>query len=123
MKKKKILVVDDEKNIRENLKEELTDYGYEVICADSGYKALEKIVTGKIDLLITDIAMPDMNGYELYNRTKEYNEDIPIIMMTGFGYDPDHIVVKTKKAGLNDVLFKPFTIEQLVALINKYLNK
>jgi FixJ family two-component response regulator len=63
--------------------------------------------------------MPDMDGYELYSRTKEFNEDLPIIMMTGFGYDPDHVVVKSRKAGLQDVIFKPFNIKKLTDKIKK----
>jgi len=117
----KILIVDDDKSITSYLKMELQECcsELEVICENSGYQALQHIMSGDIDLLLTDIAMPDMDGYELYARTKEFNENIPIIMMTGFGYDPDHVVVRSKEAGLQDVVFKPFNIQKLTEKIKK----
>ncbi len=117
----RILIVDDDITITEYLKMELEECcsELEVICENEGYLALNRIMSGGIELLLTDIAMPDMDGYELYSRAKEYNEDLPIIMMTGFGYDPDHVVVKSRKAGLQDVVFKPFDIKKLTDKIKK----
>lgn len=117
----KILIVDDDKSITNYLKIELQECcsELEVVCENEGYQALKRIMSGDIDLLLTDIAMPDMDGYELYARTKEINENIPIIMMTGFGYDPNHVVVKSKKAGLEDVIFKPFNMQKLTDKIRK----
>jgi len=119
----KILVVDDEKAVTDYVKMELEDccQDMEVICRNSGYEALNQIMQGDIALLITDIAMPDMDGYELYSRAKDYNKKLPIIMMTGFGYDPNHAVVKSRKEGLQDVIFKPFDSQKLFALIKKRL--
>jgi DNA-binding response OmpR family regulator len=118
---KRILVVDDEKNVTDYLKLELEESAddLEVITKNSGYEALNELMKGNIDLLLTDIAMPDMDGYELYSRARELKENLPIIMMTGFGYDPNHAVVKSKKAGLQDVIFKPFDINKLLDMINK----
>jgi len=123
--KKNILVVDDEIEVTDYLKLELEERcsDFIVICKNRGYEALKQVMKGDIDLLLTDIAMPDMDGYELYSRTKELKEDLPVIMMTGFGYDPNHVVVKSKKDGLHDVLFKPFNLERLITLINKRLNE
>ncbi|MDA3814586.1 MAG: response regulator [Candidatus Cloacimonetes bacterium] len=117
----RILIVDDDVSITDYLKMELEECcsELEVICENEGYLALKRIMAGGIDLLLTDIAMPDMDGYELYSRAKEFNEDLPIIMMTGFGYDPDHIVVKSREAGLQDVVFKPFDIQKLTDKIRK----
>ncbi len=117
----KILVVDDEIDVTDYLKMELEDAcsKLEIVCKNSGYDALEVIQNGKIDLLITDIAMPDMDGYELFSRARELIEDLPIIMMTGFGYDPNHAVVKSKKDGLKDVIFKPFDIDKLLKKIQE----
>ena len=122
---KRILVVDDEKEVTEYLKLELEEccLDWRVICKNSGYEALQQIMEGNIDLLLTDIAMPDMDGYELYARTKELNDEIPIIMMTGFGYDPNHAVVKSRKAGLQDVIFKPFDIQKLFEMIRKKIRE
>lgn len=119
MRKLKILVVDDEIEVTDYLKWEIEDAcsDFEVICKNTGYEGLKRVLQGDINLLLTDIAMPDMDGYELYSRTKEVNEKMPIIMMTGFGYDPNHAVVKSRQAGLNDVVFKPFDIKRLITMI------
>jgi DNA-binding NtrC family response regulator len=117
----KILVVDDEVSMTEFLKEELKNccQDVEVITKNQGYEALNRIMQGDIDLLLTDIAMPDMDGYELFKRVKDYDSNIPIIMMTGFGYDPNHAIVKSRQEGLQDVIFKPFDVQQLFSLIKK----
>jgi len=119
----KILVTDDEQEILDLLRGELSDAdkNFEVLTAGSGYQSLSYLQTEQIGLLITDIAMPDMDGYELYKRAKEIRPNLPIIMMTGFGYDPNHTVVNAKKLGLKDVIFKPFELEKLLSLIYKAL--
>lgn len=115
----KIIITDDEPDILQLLNSELTDYdeNFEITLANSGYEALSFLQSEGYDMLITDIAMPDMDGFELYKRAKDIRPDIPIIMMTGFGYDPNHTVVNAKKAGLKDVIFKPFDICKLVSMI------
>ena len=87
-----------------------------------GLKALQKIMSGTVNLVLTDIAMPDMDGYELFWRVKDYDDKIPVIMMTGFGYDPNHVLVRAKVDGLKDVIFKPFDIEKLVAIMDRKLS-
>ena len=121
--KKNILIVDDEVDVTDYLKIELNDHceDFEIITKNSGYEALKVIFQGNVDLLLTDIAMPDMDGYELYSRAKECNDDLPIIMMTGFGYDPNHAVVKSRKAGLKNVIFKPFDIKKLISIMRTNL--
>ncbi|MCD4651036.1 MAG: response regulator [Candidatus Cloacimonetes bacterium] len=117
-----ILVVDDEVDVTELQKLDLEDEGFDVICENSGYDALKHIMEDKIDLLLTDIAMQDMDGYQLYAKVMELRDDVPVIMMTGFGYDPNHVVVKAKKDGLHDVVFKPFDTDKLVELIKTRLD-
>ena len=121
----RILIVDDDVSITNYLKLELEENlpELEIICENKGYLALNVIMSDGIDLLLTDIAMPDMDGYELYSRTKEFDENLPVIMMTGFGYDPDHIVVKSKQAGLHDVIFKPFDIKKLTKMIKDRIKR
>ncbi|HNX38381.1 MAG TPA: response regulator [Candidatus Cloacimonadota bacterium] len=118
-----ICIVDDEEDLVENLRIEIQELrpNWEVIGFHSGLDAIKEIMTGRIDLVLTDIAMPDMDGYELYWRIKDYNEDLPVIMMTGFGYDPNHVLVRAKVDGLKDILYKPFETERLVDLIEKRL--
>lgn len=124
MKTKKIIcIVDDEEDLVENLKIELEAIrpDWKIITFNEGMKAIQEIVKGNVDLVVTDIAMPDMDGYELFWRIKDYNEKIPVIMMTGFGYDPNHVLVRAKVDGLKDVLYKPFETEKLVELIESHL--
>lgn len=122
---KKILAVDDDHKILSVLKKELEANlsDVEVIAVDGGLEALKHILTGTVDLLITDIAMPDMDGYELYLRAKEQNEKLPVIMITGFGYDPRHTVVNARKAGLKEILFKPFDTDHLISLVKEHLEE
>lgn len=123
--KYKILIVDDEISVTKYLKQELEEIceDYFVICKNSGYGALKIVMQGEIDLVLTDIAMPDMDGYELYSRTIDYDNSLPVIMMTGFGYDPNHAVVKSKKHGLKDVIFKPFDINKLEQKIRNKISE
>ncbi len=124
MKTKKIIcIVDDEEDLVENLKIELEAIkpDWKILTFSEGMKAIQEIVKGNVDLVVTDIAMPDMDGYELFWRIKDYNEKIPVIMMTGFGYDPNHVLVRAKVDGLKDVLYKPFETEKLVELIESHL--
>ncbi len=120
-----ICIVDDEEELVENLKIEISDLrpDWEVHSFSDGLKALQKIMKGEVDVVITDIAMPDMDGYELFWRIKDYDDKIPVIMMTGFGYDPNHVLVRAKVDGLKDVIFKPFDVEKLVKLIDRKLEQ
>ena len=118
-----ICVVDDEEDLIVNLKLNLEDLRpeWKVLGYNNGLDALREIVTGHVDLVLTDIAMPDMDGYELYWRIKDHDPELPVIMMTGFGYDPNHVLVRAKVDGLKDVLFKPFETDKLVELIDSKL--
>ena len=122
---KVICIVDDEIELVKNLKIEIQGLRpeWELHTFSDGLKALQMIMSGKVDLVLTDIAMPDMDGYELFWRVKDYDEKIPVIMMTGFGYDPNHVLVRAKVDGLKDVIFKPFDVEKLVALIDRKIQK
>lgn len=122
---KVICIVDDEEELVKNLKIEIGSLRpiWEIHTFPDGMRAMQEIIKGHVDLVLTDIAMPDMDGYELFWRVKDYDENIPVIMMTGFGYDPNHVLVRAKVDGLKDVLFKPFDTEKLVDLIETRLKK
>ena len=100
---KKILIVDDEEHIRFLYSEELTDEGYEVITAESGYQLLERIEDEKPDLVVLDIKMVDYNGLDLLQdiRNKFYN--LPVILCTAYdtfkedmkSIAADHYVIKS----------------------------
>jgi CheY-like chemotaxis protein len=75
--------------------------------------------TGDYDALIADIRLPDIKGYELLVELKQFYGDPPLILMTGYGYDPCHTVPKAREEGLrtNAVLYKPFRLEQLLEIL------
>ncbi|HOD17172.1 MAG TPA: response regulator [Candidatus Cloacimonadota bacterium] len=120
---KKICLVDDEEDLTENLTHEIKALrpDWEVLTFQSGLDAIKEIMKGKIDIVVTDIAMPDMDGYELFWRIKDYDANLPVIMMTGFGYDPNHVLVRSKQDGLQEVLYKPFETSKLIEIIEKHL--
>lgn len=74
---------------------------------------------GRFDLLISDIKMPDKTGYEIFAAAKKVQPDLPVILMTGFGYDPHHSIVRASEEGLQCVLFKPFQAERLIEEVHK----
>jgi CheY-like chemotaxis protein len=85
MKNVKILVVDDEENIRLLFKEELEEEGYEVEVASNGYDALEKLKKSRFDVVIMDIKMPGMDGIQALNEIKNINKDQPVILCSAYG--------------------------------------
>jgi DNA-binding response OmpR family regulator len=70
---------------------------------------------------LVDIRLPDLNGYEIYHRLREIQPQTPIILMTGFGYDPTHSIVKARQEGLQTVLYKPFRTERLMEAVEQAL--
>ena len=71
------------------------------------------------DVIIADIRLPDVSGYELLLTLSEVIDDPPLILMTGFGYDPGHSIVKARQAGLKAVLYKPFRLDQLLETVEQ----
>ena len=102
-KKKKILIVDDEEHIRFLYAEELTEEGYDVITADSGYMLLEKIEDEKPDLVVLDIKMVDYNGLDILQDIRNKYYDMPVILCTAYdtfkedmkSIAADHYVIKS----------------------------
>ena len=78
---------------------------------------------GKFDLIVSDIKMPDQTGYEIFAAARKVMAGIPVILMTGFGYDPHHSIVRASQEGLSCVLFKPFQAERLIEEVHKALLK
>ncbi|OPX92586.1 MAG: Sporulation initiation phosphotransferase F [Syntrophorhabdus sp. PtaU1.Bin002] len=85
MKTMRLLVVDDEENIRFLFKEELEEEGYEVDLASSGLEALSKIKDSPYDLVVLDIKMPGMSGIQTLNEIKNINKDLPVILCSAYG--------------------------------------
>ncbi len=119
---KKLLVVDDESMIRETVHDVLDSYGCEVSAAENGDQAVELLRDQRFDLVLSDIKMPGRSGYEVFAAAKEADAATPVILMTGFGYDPNHSIVRARREGLAAVLFKPFKVDQLLGEIRAALH-
>src|SRR5690606_9200153 len=90
---KRVLVADDEPNIRRTIQEVLQKYGCKVEACKDGYEACAALEQEPFDLVISDIKMPYRNGYEIFAAAQRIREGLPVLLMTGFGYDPHHSIV------------------------------
>jgi CheY-like chemotaxis protein len=120
---KKILVVDADDAVRTAAHQSLDRYGCIVETAHNGDEALcmvRNLQKGeRYDVIIADVRLPDMSGYDVLLKLKEIMDPVPLVLMTGFGYDPGHSIVKARQAGLKAVLYKPFRLDQLLDTIEK----
>ncbi len=114
-----ILVADDEKNIREGLREALALDGYEVATAADGGEALEAVTRGDVDLLITDLKMPRLSGEELLKRVTAQFPTMPVIILTGHGTIES--AVQAMHDGAYDFLTKPVNLDRLSLLVKRAL--
>lgn len=110
----KILVVDDEEAIRQFLNVTLTSQGYEIVEAALGQEALSKANSLHPDLIILDLALPDINGMEIASRLRQWTQ-IPIIILSVRGSESDKVAALD--AGADDYLTKPFSAGELLARI------
>jgi len=116
---KRVLIADDEANIRTTIGDVLRRQGCECVLCKDGYEAVNMIEQQDLDLVLSDIKMPYRNGYEIFAAARRRHEGMPVILMTGFGYDPNHSIVRASQEGLSSVLFKPFKVEQLLEEVCK----
>lgn len=117
---KKILIADDEKNMRWILGKALTDEGFIVVEAADGQEALELFIDAEPDMIILDYRMPKMDGMEVLKRIKTINQKVPVIMITAHG--STDAAVEAMKLGAIDYISKPFDMEELKITIKKVLN-
>lgn len=118
---KKILVVDDNRDSRELVVKVLKNKGYEMIEANDGEEALEKAVAERPDLILMDIAIPKIDGYEVTRRLKSKEEfkDIPIVALTAHAMRGDR--EKALEAGCEGYISKPINVRELPEQISSYL--
>jgi PAS domain S-box-containing protein len=118
----RILVVDDDLGICQSLAELLRRQGAQVAIATSASDALALTAGQHFDLVLSDVVMPDMDGYDLYMELKERAPSIPVVLMTGYLYDRDHVIKRSKLAGLDaGILFKkPIDPERLKTIIRTH---
>ncbi len=114
----RILCIEDEAELREDIVEELSDAGYEMIDAANGREGYDAIVTHKPDLVLCDVNMPDMNGYELLTKLRESHEeydDVPFVFLSALADRKD--IIAGKKLGADDYLTKPVDFEMLLVTV------
>ena len=116
----KILVVDDEKTLVKGIKFNLENEGYEVECAYDGAAAVELAREGKLDLIILDLMMPEVDGLEACMRIREFS-NVPVIMLTAKSEDADKLM--GFECGADDYLTKPFNILELKARVRALLRR
>lgn len=116
-----ILVVDDDKNIRHFFEEALTTAGYNVFCAANGEEALDIMDREHIDLVVIDIMMPYMDGYELTSLLRETNSELPLLMVSAKQLPADR--KKGFKLGIDDYMTKPVDTEELHLHIKALLRR
>ena len=117
----RVLVVEDEEAIRTGLIDVLVFHGYEADSAATGPEGLEKALTGKFELILLDIMLPGMDGYEICDRIRAVDRNQPIIMLTAKTSDDE--IIQGLKLGADDYVAKPFSIQQLVLRIEAVLRR
>jgi DNA-binding NtrC family response regulator len=121
MAKARILVVDDERNIRESLCAVLEQNGYDVLAVEDGYKALEKVKDEEWDLALVDLKMPGMEGMQVLRGIHGVNPNVAVIIITGYATVEN--AVAAMKQGAVDYLMKPFTADEIFFPIEMFLEK
>lgn len=116
---KKILAVDDERHIVRLVQINLEKEGYEVVTASNGREALEKVSSEKPDLIVMDVMMPEMDGFEALKRLKDNSAtaQIPVIMLTAKAQDAD--VFRGWQSGVDLYLTKPFNPMELITFVKR----
>jgi len=116
---KRILIAEDERIFRTMLSDFIEQFDYEVVSAEDGAVAWNLFNEMDIDLVITDINMPNMNGIELLKRIKGVNPKLPIIVITGVSLESAQ--TSARDYGANDLLIKPFKMKDLLVVVNDLL--
>lgn len=116
-----ILIVEDEQRLAEILKKQLEDAGYSAQVASDGYIGKQFIEQNKYNLVILDINLPLINGYDLCREIRKVNKTIPILMLTAMGTTDNKIA--GFDVGADDYITKPFDIRELLARVNVFLKR
>lgn len=119
MAHKRVLVVDADDEVRRAAHELLGRFGCEVETAPVAESAFLLARSFHYDAIIVDIRLPDHDGFATFSQLKQIDGNLAVILMTGYGYDPTHSIVKSRQAGLKSVLYKPFRVDQLVQELEK----
>jgi DNA-binding NtrC family response regulator len=115
----KVLIVDDEPISRQTIAEGLRGKNFDVIEAESGQQAMERIQREEMDIVISDMVMPGMDGLELLKKVMRLKVDVPFFLVTG--YPSQAAAANVMKAGASDFLAKPVTSEELMLRVSRTL--
>ena len=112
--RKKVLLVDDEKDVLDLFRDLFVSRGYDVECASSGIEALEFISKTRIDAVLLDVRMPIMDGIQTLASLRHKNPELAIVMFTAYGFD-DNLVYKTRKLGASGFISKHLPLTQIIS--------
>jgi len=119
----RVLVVDDDLGVCQSVRDLLVEEGCTVLMAGGGLEALEVLDHSSVDCIVSDVVMPDLDGYDLFMEVKRRG-NTPVLLMTGYYYDRDHVIKRSRLEGLESVLFKkPVNPERLKALIRELCHR
>lgn len=115
-----VLIVEDDDSIREIVHRVLEDEGYTIQLAENGVRGMEQFYLTLPDLIVMDVKMPEMDGWEMLQRLREIS-GCPVIMLTVFGSTDD--IIKGLELGADDYLVKPFGVQELTARVSAVLRR
>jgi len=120
-KKARILVVEDEEDVRELLKDILTDGGHNVEFTPDGKKGIELFREGKFDMVFTDLGMPGMSGWQVAEQIKKINKKTPVVLITG--WEVQQKGRELTKSGVDMVVKKPFRVNEILELVQSRMGQ
>jgi PAS domain S-box-containing protein len=116
----RVLIVDDDAGVCNSLRDVLREEHCTVFTASGGTAALEVFARQPVDIVLSDVVMPDMDGYELFMELKERSPQTPVVLMTAYYYDKDHVIKRSRLQGLERVIFKkPIDPKRLKAILEQ----
>ena len=115
----RVLLIEDDSAVAQSIELMLKSESFNVYTTDLGEEGVDLGKLYDYDIILLDLNLPDMSGYDLLLKLKEMMETVPMALMTGFGYDPGHSIVRARQAGLQAVLYKPFRLDQLLETVEQ----
>lgn len=119
--KARILVVDDEADVRDAIGKILGNYGYEVACAPDGPEALESFGRSGFDIVMTDLSLPSMSGWEVAKAVRKASPKTPVVLLSGWDIASDD--KDFMESGVSRVLPKPVKVKDMIAIITELIPK
>lgn len=117
----KILIVEDDRSLRETMEYNLRAAGFDTLTAETGTQGLDAVAEGRPDLILLDLLLPEMDGFQLCGEIRARDEDVPIIMVTALASDEDKL--RGFSLGADDYMTKPFGVQELLARIRANLKR